>query len=460
VHRRQRRIIQPAFNLSSIRDLTPVFFKHANRTSAILARLTAETSEAKDAPFVPGQSALSAQKCGKGSLVLDVSAWLSKTTLDIIGEAGFGFDFKAIDEFEGIAKGDDVAAAFNTMMSATVDIGLVQILQFYLQTLPGMAWVRDLPTQRQRLMRATYAVLERSSQRIIAEKREAIAAELREAAGESEKQASGKTFTKGAFEDARSSSGRDLLHLMLRSNMASDIKDSERLSDAELLGQLTTLILAGHETTQTQLSWCLWVLSSRPAMQQRLRDELVEHFAGRDELDFDALNNLEYLDFVTKEIMRYISPVVATRRTLVKDDVVPLSKPYPRSDGKGSFSYVELKKGQDVFIPIQYMNRSKELWGPTADEFDPERWRNVPEQAKAAGFPLHLLTFIEGPRGCVGNRFAITEFKALLASLLLKLRFEHIEGWEVEQKQGVVVRGRIKGQEELGMQMPLRLTCV
>jgi hypothetical protein len=75
------------------------------------------------------------------------------------------------------------------MMSATVDIGLVQILQcasfdgprprsrvltmrfaVYLQTLPGMAWVRDLPTQRQRLMRATYAVLERSSQRIIAEK--------------------------------------------------------------------------------------------------------------------------------------------------------------------------------------------------------------------------------------------------------------------------------------------------
>ena len=54
---------------------------------------------------------------------------------------------------------------------------------------------------------------------------------------------------------------------------------------------------------------------------------------------------------------------------------------------------------------LQYMNRSKELWGPTADEFDPERWRNVPEQAKAAGFPLHLLTFIEGPRGCVGNRF-------------------------------------------------------
>jgi hypothetical protein len=46
-----------------------------------------------------------------------------------------------------------------------------------------------------------------------------------------------------------------------------------------------------------------------------------------------------------------IACALQTRRTLVKDDVVPLSKPYPRSDGKGSFSYVELKKGQDVCVP-------------------------------------------------------------------------------------------------------------
>lgn len=159
------------------------------------------------------------------------------------------------------------------------------------------------------------------------------------------------------------------------------------------------------------------MLGSRPKVQDRLRAELVEYFAGRDQLDYDALNGLAYLDKVTKEIMRFISPVIQTNRVVGADCSVPLSKPYRTRDGKKTFQSVPLKKGQEIFIPIQYLNRCEDIWGPTAGEFDPDRWDDIPRLVKETGFPQHLLTFIEGPRGCVGNRFAISESSTAASEL-------------------------------------------
>jgi cytochrome P450 len=218
---------------------------------------------------------------------------------------------------------------------------------------------------------------------------------------------------------------------------------------------------AGHETTSTLITWLLHFISepSLIHVQDKLRAEIDDVFAGREELDFDSLMAMPYLDMVIKEILRFNSPVTATVRTANKDDMVPLSKPYPSRDGKGTVTSVLVRKDQDLMIPVQVINKLESIWGPTANQFDPERWRDLPAAAKSSGMPSQMLSFLEGPRGCVGRVFALAESKALVCALLRTLKFESV-GWEVEPKQGIVIQPRVIGQEELGMQMPLRISRV
>lgn len=70
-------------------------------------------------------------------------------------------------------------------------------------------------------------------------------------------------------------------------------------------------------------------------------------------------------------------------------------------------------------IPMHMMNRSTSVWGPDAREFNPERWLNhredgsevIPKKASEIGGYKHLLTFVDGPRICLGRGFALAEFK-------------------------------------------------
>lgn len=82
IHKRQRKILQPAFSVSAIRDLTPRFFKHANNFAEVIGKLVDETQGPSDIPFIAGQSVPSAKESAKGKPVFDVSYWLSKVTLE------------------------------------------------------------------------------------------------------------------------------------------------------------------------------------------------------------------------------------------------------------------------------------------------------------------------------------------------------------------------------------------
>ena len=70
------------------------------------------------------------------------------------------------------------------------------------------------------------------------------------------------------------------------------------------------MLLAGHETSSTALTWLLWTLSSRPAIQDRLREEVraAMHEAaddGRNELNIDDLNGMQYMDAVVVRFMDF-----------------------------------------------------------------------------------------------------------------------------------------------------------
>ncbi|CAO1618708.1 unnamed protein product [Sympodiomycopsis kandeliae] len=456
-HRRQRKIVSPAFSVSSVRAFTGTFFSRAHQLVRMLEKIVDETQGPAEEPFIVGQSIYGARASCKQEPVFDISVWLAKVTLDIIGDCGFGHDFKSLESAES-GEESSLAAILTPMFKQLSGARLVDFITIYLQNQPGLSWIRKIPTKRAKARKALYKAMERQALAMISEKRAEIAKEM-EALGAKDGKVSKALFDED-LQTSSSSGGKDLLHLTIRANMASDVKEADRLDDDELLGQMTSFLLAGHETTSTMTQWALFLVSQRPDIVQKLRSEIEETFAGRDEVGYDELSDMQYLDCVAKEMMRLYAPITSTLRTALNDSVVPLGSSYPTRDGKSTFNSIKIPAGSEIIIPIQVLNSSKSIWGPTAREFDPSRWlpENLPRDARDSGLPLHLATFIAGPRGCVGNRFAIAEFKVLLVTLIRSFDFARVPGWEIKARQEIVTRCKIEGQEEVGTQMPLRIS--
>ena len=99
-------------------------------------------------------------------------------------------------------------------------------------------------------------------------------------------------------------------------------------------------LVAGHETTSTATTWCLYALTQAPAVQEKLRAELLT--VDADSPTMDELNALPYLGMVVRETLRVHAPVPETIRVATKEDVVPLERPFTDRDGQvhSSVKYV------------------------------------------------------------------------------------------------------------------------
>lgn len=132
-----------------------------------------------------------------------------------------------------------MSTAFFNMMKSSFRINTVEILIFMFQSVPGLAWLNRLPTRRRRMIFNTHAVLHRASENIIEGKKAEIMQEFKEQ--------NLSALQQSSFNDDEAKA-KDLLYLMIKANMATDVKASEKLDNAELLGQMTTLLLAGESS--------------------------------------------------------------------------------------------------------------------------------------------------------------------------------------------------------------------
>ncbi|GAA5837435.1 hypothetical protein JCM5353_007110 [Sporobolomyces roseus] len=444
-HRRQRRIMQPAFSPSHIRALGPVFFEHAYKLRDIWTNLVKTGADDQKAFATPEAFDEYRKKKPEEEITIDIMPWLSRLTLDIIGVAGFGYHFDSLNRSE-----NKLANAFSGMFSPSAvskkpkpsAFFIQRIIGFLIRALPILNIAKWIPNERIQRVRQGFATLESESRTIIESKQ-----------GEVEKD---------GLESVRGS--KDLIALLLKS-ASTDAK--AKMTAEELRGQLTTFLLAGHETTSTSLTWTLWTLSRYPEMQDKLRAEIREARQkakddGNDEIESDDLNALPYLDAVTREILRLESPVSATIRHAAQDDLIPLSKPIQSaSDPNATISHISVKAGQTIFIPITAVNHSKEVFGADASEFRPERWIGAEGdkiQGKV-GVWGSMLTFLAGPRSCIGYKFALLELKAILATLIDDFDFKLRDPpFEIERRSAIVMRPLLIGEETLGNRMPLRVT--
>jgi cytochrome P450 len=172
--------------------------------------------------------------------------------------------------------------------------------------------------------------------------------------------------------------------------------------------------VGSHDTTATSVAWSLHLLSKYPAIQEKLRAEIREHSpflfdpsAREDQqrLENADVDQLPYLDNFCRESLRYIPSIPMTVRQSIVDDKL------------GEYM---VPAGTTIYILANAINRLPQYWGPTADEFNPDRWDNLPSTYTTNAF----MTFLHGPRGCIGRKFAEVEMKTLLCSLLSMFKFE------------------------------------
>ncbi|KAJ5787144.1 Cytochrome P450 E-class CYP52 [Penicillium paradoxum] len=183
----------------------------------------------------------------------------------------------------------------------------------------------------------------------------------------------------------------------------------------ELRSQLLNILLAGRDTTASLLSWTFLMLARHPAVFAKLRESIISSFgtySNPKNISFANLKSCQYLQYVMNEALRLYPVVPFNRRTAVQNTTIP------RGGGPDGQDPVYVRKGQSVTYSTHVMHRRKDLWGPDADDFKPDRWTN-----RKPGW--EYVPFNGGPRICIGQQFALTEAGYVIVRLLQ--RFDQIE---------------------------------
>ncbi|CAA9959842.1 hypothetical protein CFE70_003285 [Pyrenophora teres f. teres 0-1] len=338
--------------------------------------------------------------------IVDLCRFTTQVTLDIIGLAGLGRDIGSLRNSE-----DELVKNFKEMVEPTREKALFLVLHVIFP-----AWfISKLPWGLNKRVEITTGIVRRITTEFVRE----IKANMK-------------------VQGPEKQPSHDILSMMIRSNS---------FSDENLVDQLLTLLAAGHETTSSALAWASYLLSRHPAVQTRLRAEIHEYIPDPKLLsdhNYDIaglLESMPYLNGVCNEVLRLfptipLTPRVAIRDTIIADQFVPV--------------------GTTVFLLPWAINRNPALWGADAEEFVPDRWIDK-ETGRAtmnggAASNYSFLTFLHGPRSCIGERFARAEMRAIVAAFVGSFEMEMADPGEK-----IVVGGSVTSKPVNGMRLRLKL---
>ncbi|KIL58929.1 hypothetical protein M378DRAFT_170017 [Amanita muscaria Koide BX008] len=398
-HRRQRRATAPAFTNAALRNTMNVFYDSAYKLKGAWDVLFESDDE----------------------VTIDVQQWINKVTLDSMGIAGFGHDFRSLD-------------GHKSPVSEALD-GLLEDNSFRVVLILGLLFppVLKLPLRQTEIMRRMHKAFSDIATVLL------------------EKSQQEKELSNGEKD-------RSILGLLLKGRSQNT---NFKLLQEEAVGQMGLFLFAGYDTTAISLSWALVELARHPEKQDKLRRELLQ-FSGSDPTWDQIVTGTAcpYLDAVVHESLRLHPPIQALQRMADKDDVVPLGSPIKTSSGEMADS-IFIPKGTTVTTPFVYINRSEAFWGPNAKQFVPERWlEENPYPSKDFSGYKHLYTFSDGPRICLGRMFALAEFKAVLAVLIRNFTFELPSGPDTEIGIHKGILSRPKLADEAGCVLRMRVRQV
>lgn len=218
---------------------------------------------------------------------------------------------------------------------------------------------------------------------------------------------------------ATGTSSTDILAMLMA---ARDRETGEAMSDRQVVNEMMTLIIAGHETTASTLNWAWYLLTRHRGVQEKLAMEVERGVSG----EFPSLQELSRVPYarqVLEETMRlYPALWLMTRKTRHDDDI------------GGYF----VPAGTEIYVSPYFIHRHPGLW-ENADQFDPERF--APGDAEKRRRML-LLPFSVGPRSCIGEYFSRVEMQIHLVMIQRRLRLRYNDAEPLEITAGINLRSK------------------
>src|SRR5579863_10031005 len=203
---------------------------------------------------------------------------------------------------------------------------------------------------------------------------------------------------------------------------ARDKETGAPMSDRELIDEVMTLIVAGHETTASGLNWTWYLLARHPEAEARLHAELdaAPELAAPSLAEVEALG---YASQVVNEALRLYPPGWLLSRRTVAADVL------------GGFA---VPPGTNVLLPLYLLHRHPRYW-KEPDRFWPERF--APEhEAERPRFAY--MPFAAGPRHCIGETFALYEMLVHLYKVARRFRLVYVPDKPLELEAQINLRTR------------------
>lgn len=337
-----------------------------------------------------------AQKEGKESVksiddaaTVQIASWFSRATLDIIGSAGMGHEFDSMDNPD-----TKINVTYRNVFSPSRQQRTMALMGLFLP----QWFLRALPVAHNNKIVESSNTIKEVCRELIRKKQE-------------------KLDQKEKRVDV------DILSVAL---------ESGGFSEEDLVNQMMTFLAAGHETTASALTWAFYLLCLHPAVQTRLREEIRANLPPLDDSETvtaASLDNCHYLHSVCNEVLRLYSPVPITLREAGRDTSI-LGQYVP--------------KGTKIIMSPWAVNTATSLWGPDADEFNPDRWMG-PGRANSGGAESNyaFLTFLHGPRSCIGQAFAKAEFACLVAAVVGRFELKNSEkDFKLNIKGGITAKPR------------------
>ncbi|KAH8377622.1 hypothetical protein KR093_006318, partial [Drosophila rubida] len=217
---------------------------------------------------------------------------------------------------------------------------------------------------------------------------------------------------------------------------------SKGLSLEQLAAQVFVFFIAGFETSSSNMSYALLELAKNQDCQRKLRSEIQSVLEKHGELTYEAMLEIQYLDQVINETLRKYPALVSLTRVAAQT--------YKFHD-KYTNQEVVLERGTKVYIPVNAIHNDPDIY-PEPQEFRPERFE---AEACQQRHPMAFLGFGDGPRNCIGLRFARMQVKVGLIKLLTNFQFSVAPGepTEVEFDSTSAIRRPLHG-------IKLRVECL
>ncbi|KAK0087675.1 hypothetical protein PV325_000413 [Microctonus aethiopoides] len=211
-----------------------------------------------------------------------------------------------------------------------------------------------------------------------------------------------------AIRDEKGISRPDMIQLMMESRNNKNGHGPE-LTIEDMTAQAFIFFFGGFDTSSSLMSFLAHEISMNTEVQAKLYNEINDvHIKFNGDPTYEAINSMQYLDAVINETMRCYSIAHVLDRVCTKTFELP-----PTLPGTKPF---QLQPGDSVMIPVQaFQSDPKYFYDP--DKFIPERF--IEDTKGIVNSPAYL-PFGNGPRMCIGNRFALLETKILIYHLLMK----------------------------------------